>query len=81
MSQHFYEFIVASRKIYKPVPMLVDAQRRRADLFVFQFADAIFSVQDSEEQLNSIDVSMRVHGYVSEAMNAQMVESNTINDK
>ena len=80
MSQHFYEFMVAAEKIYKPVPMLVDARRQRRDLFIFRFPDSIFSVQDTEENLSSIDIALRVHGFVPDAMNAQMLETETVSD-
>ena len=55
MSQHFYEFNVSTGTMCCPVPMLVKAQRRKIDLFVFEFPDAVFSVQGTEEKLNQID--------------------------
>ena len=51
------------------------------DLFIFQFQDAIFSVQETKEKLNEIDLSLRLHSFVPYAMNSRMVERNAIEDR
>ena len=81
MSQHFYEFNTATGTIYYPVPMLVKAHRPKMELFLFEFPEAVFSVQDTAEKLNLIDQSMRFKGFVPEAMDAQMVSSTVTGDR
>ena len=81
MSQHHYEFNTPNGTVYRPVPLLVDATRRKMDLFIFKFPDAIFLVHEAEEKIDSIQLSLRHKGFVDEVMDAQMVESDDIKDK
>ena len=67
--------------MYRPVPLLVDATRRKTDLFIFRFPDAIFLVHEPEEKIDSIQLSLRHKGFVDGVMDAQMVESDGIRDK
>lgn len=81
MSQYYYEFNVTIGTVYYPVPMLIKAQRRKMDLFIFEFPDAVFSVQGTAEKLDAIDRSMRINGFVLDAMEAQMVERTSVEDR
>ena len=79
MSQYFYEFTVNGERIYYPVQMLVRT-RRSAEQITFEFSEAVFSVQASEEKLNTICVQLLHSGAVTAPMEARMVERQNLND-
>ena len=76
MSAHYHEFNLSNQELLYPVPMTERIQILDRQI-IFQFADAILSVQGTDERLASIILELHQKGYVELAMPAQLVDRNT----
>ena len=76
MSQHLHEFNLTDRTLLYPVPMTVRVQIYNKQI-IFEFPDAILSVQSTEERIGIIIHELVEKGYVTGAMPAQLMDRNT----
>ena len=76
MSAHFHEFNLNDQELLYPVPM-TERIRIVQQQIIFEFSDAVLSVQGTEERMKLIILQLRQKGYVDGAMPAQMVDRNT----
>ena len=79
MSAHFHEFNLSDQELLYPVPM-TERIRILQQQIIFEFSDAVLSVQGTEERLDLIILQLRQKGYVEGAMPAQLVDRNTAED-